>query len=41
MGDPLMTMKEGLRAYATFPHITEMRKTLNNVKNSLKKDDEQ
>jgi len=41
MGDPLMTMKEGLRAYATFPHITEMRKTLNNMKKMLEKDDEQ
>jgi len=35
MGDPLMTMKDGLRAYATFPHITEMRKTINNIKKIL------
>ncbi len=40
MGDPLMTMKEGLRAYATFPHITEMRKTLNGIKKSLEKQDD-
>ena len=32
MGDPLMTMKEGLRAYASFPHITELRKTVNKLK---------
>lgn len=38
MGDPLMTMKNGLRAYATFPHITEMRKTLNGIKKILEKD---
>ncbi len=37
MGDPLMTMKDGLRAYATFPHITDMRKTLNGIKKSLDK----
>ncbi len=41
MGDPLMTMKEGLRAYATFPHITQMRKTLNAMKKSLEKKDEE
>jgi len=37
MGDPLMTMKDGLRAYATFPHITEMRKSINSIKKSLEK----
>jgi len=41
MGDPLMTMKDGLRAYATFPHITEMRKTLNSVKKSLEEKEEE
>jgi len=40
MGDPLMTMKDGLRAYATFPHITEMRKTLNSIKKYFEKKDE-
>jgi len=35
MGDPLMTMKDGLRAYATFPHITEMRRTLNTIKKTI------
>ncbi len=40
MGDPLMSMKEGLRAYATFPHITEMRKTLNTIKKSIEKDED-
>ncbi|VAW68640.1 hypothetical protein MNBD_GAMMA09-2057 [hydrothermal vent metagenome] len=38
MGDPLMTMKDGLRAYASFPHITELRKTVNKLKKSLEKD---
>jgi len=35
MGDPLMTMKEGLRAYASIPHITELRKTVNRLKKQL------
>lgn len=39
MGDPLMTMKEGLKAYASFPHITELRKTVNKLKKILAEED--
>jgi UDP-3-O-[3-hydroxymyristoyl] glucosamine N-acyltransferase len=37
MGDPLMPMKEGLRAYASFPHLTELRKTVNKLQKVIDK----